>query len=73
VKGGGNMAQIDTKHSEKRTLMALLMAKHTGDIDTQIALTRAAMDKEDISDVIAEFEKWKSEYTANKKQTTPPQ
>ncbi|MCL1881172.1 MAG: hypothetical protein FWF76_03250 [Oscillospiraceae bacterium] len=56
------MAQIDTRYNEKNKLMAFLTAKHTGDIDSQIALTRASMEREDIEDVMKEFENWKANF-----------
>ena len=54
------MAQIDTRHAERTKLFALLEAKYMPEnIDLQIARTKAAMEKEDINDVIKEFEEIK--------------
>jgi hypothetical protein len=59
------MAQIDTRHAEKNKLFSFLVAKETGDIDLQIAQTRATMEPEDIASVMKEFEEWRK----NRKQT----
>ncbi|MCL1880869.1 MAG: hypothetical protein FWF76_01670 [Oscillospiraceae bacterium] len=53
------MAQTETHHAEKSSLFKLLLAEYTGDIYTQIAHTKASMEKEDVEDVMNEFEKWK--------------
>jgi len=53
------MPTIDTRHSEMSKLFMLLLAKHTGDIDTQIAHTKASMEKEDVLAVLEQFEEWK--------------
>jgi hypothetical protein len=37
----------------------LFMAKHTGDVDTQIAHAMASMEKDDIEAVTKQFEEWK--------------
>jgi hypothetical protein len=58
------MAQVDTRHEERNSLMALLIAKHFPEnIDLQIAQARAKMEKSDIEDVLREFE----EFQKNKK------
>ena len=56
------MAQIDTRHAEKDKLFALLLAEFTGDFQAQIANTRAKMEKDDIDDVMREFEQFKQQY-----------
>jgi hypothetical protein len=53
------MPQTETRHAEKSKLFSLLLAQETGDIHTQIAHAKASMEKEDIADVIREFEDWK--------------
>ncbi|MCL1904048.1 MAG: hypothetical protein FWF94_06510 [Oscillospiraceae bacterium] len=54
------MAQVDTRHEEKNSLMALLVAKYFPEnIDLQIAQAKAKMEKSDIADVMAEFEELK--------------
>ena len=54
------MAQTDTRHGEKEKLIALLMAQSNPEsISMQIAQTRAKMEKEDIENVMKEFEEWK--------------
>jgi len=55
------MAQTETRHAEKSKLFSLFMAEYTGDIKSQIAHTKASMEKEDIADVVREFEEWKKE------------
>ena len=50
---------IDTRHAERSNLFMLLMAKHTGDIDSQIAHAMSSMEKEDIEAVKHQFEEWK--------------
>ncbi|MCL1831638.1 MAG: hypothetical protein FWG45_01855 [Oscillospiraceae bacterium] len=53
------MAQVDTRHSEKDLLMALLMAQsHPETIPMQIAKAKAKMEREDISEVMQEYESW---------------
>jgi len=54
------MAQTDTRHGEKEKLIALLMAQSNPEtIAMQIAQTKAKMEKEDIEDVVKEFEEWR--------------
>ncbi|MCL1882076.1 MAG: hypothetical protein FWF76_07870 [Oscillospiraceae bacterium] len=54
------MAQVDTRHGEKDTLMALLIAKHfPEDINLQIAIAEARMEKEDIEEVNKVLERYK--------------
>ncbi|MCL1881727.1 MAG: hypothetical protein FWF76_06070 [Oscillospiraceae bacterium] len=53
------MIQTETRHAEKSSLFKLLLAEYTGDIYTKIAHTKASMEKEDVEDVMNEFEKWK--------------
>jgi hypothetical protein len=53
------MAQVDARHEERNSLMALLIAKHFPEnIDLQIAQARAKMEKSDIEDVLREFEEF---------------
>jgi hypothetical protein len=55
------MTQIDTRHEEKNTLMALLISKYFPEnIDMQIAQARAKMEPSDIEEVIKEFEEFKN-------------
>ena len=53
------MPTIDTRHAERSHLFMLFMAKHTGDVDTQIAHAMASMEKDDIEAVTKQFEEWK--------------
>ena len=54
------MAQVDTRHTERDLLMALLIAKHFPEnIDFQIAQARARMEKSDIEEVMGEFEEFR--------------
>ncbi|MCL2035771.1 MAG: hypothetical protein FWG83_00065 [Oscillospiraceae bacterium] len=53
------MAQVDTRHAEKDKLFSLMLAEFTGDFKSLIASTRAKMEKEDIEDVVQEFERFK--------------
>ena len=53
------MAQTETRHAERGSLFKLLIAKETGDINSQIYAQRATMEKEDVDSVMAEFEEWK--------------
>jgi hypothetical protein len=53
------MPTIDTRHAERNYLFMLLMAKYTGEIDTQIAHLQAQMEPEDVKLVKQEFEEWK--------------
>ena len=55
------MPTIDTRHAERSNLFMLLMAKHTGDVDTQIAHAMASMEKDDIEAVKKHFEEWKKQ------------
>jgi len=51
----------ETRHCEKEKLIALLMAQSNPEtIAMQIAQTKAKMEKEDIEDVMKEFENWKN-------------
>jgi hypothetical protein len=60
-----NVAQVDTRHEEKNSLMALLIAKHFPDnIDLQIAQARAKMEKNDIEEVMKEFEDFRKSQNA---------
>ena len=61
------MPQIDTRHADKSKLFALLVAQHAPEnIALQIAQTRAEMEKEDIADVVREFEEWQKVVEAQK-------
>ena len=56
------MPTIDTRHAERSSLFKFLMAKETGDIDSQIAHMMAVMEPEDIVAVTKQFENWKANY-----------
>ena len=53
-----NSAEIT--NNDKKNLSSLLMVKELGgDLDAAIFQARASMSKEDIADVLHEFEQWK--------------
>jgi len=54
------MEQTDIRHIEKEKLFALMIAKSNPEtVDMQIAQTKAKPEKEDIEDVVKEFEEWR--------------
>ncbi|MCL2754337.1 MAG: hypothetical protein FWD35_01290 [Oscillospiraceae bacterium] len=60
------MAQIDTRHTEKDLLMALLIAKHfPKDVDLLIAKARAKMERDDVKEVMEEFNSYKKAREGN--------
>lgn len=51
---------IDIRHGERDLLFKLLVAEYTDDLSTLILNITAKMEKQDVDDVKALFEQWKS-------------
>jgi hypothetical protein len=53
------MAQIDTRHGERDVLFQILVAKYNNDLDTLLANVKAKMERQDVKEVLEQFEEWK--------------